>query len=791
MAVEIGPGLHTLTGRLLDPFDNLLAEDSLELTLLAAAQPAEPEARLVDVSVSPSPVVAGGVLTVDVTLANDGAAGPVVVGIQLFDAQQQHIVEPAAHGLETFSFDVDVPEDLPLDQYFGQITLDGQGTPFTVEVAGVDVAMALALDQVSYLPNQRGELQVSLTDLSGVGDNDYIVMSRYLGAEGYMTVTVPANQTVVTTLPFTATESSRATVFLANAPAPPQDRRVLMLDSLPVPVAQPQQGAYLTFDKLVYDPSDTVNVTVHLGGVMASALVMGPMELAYRSDGFLLWQAPLDDRGLVEPGTHTLSFVLPPALREGRYTFSLRVNGQSYTYPIDVRGWKVTTRHITLDKPRYGQSDTISATVEFWNESDEPINGLQLTAWVFTPNDGPVLELTPPVAGTVDLEPGLNVVHVSGRFATPVVGPHRLLVNVGLPATSWRVAGAVAQFDVGWAHLVELTTDKGAYAPGEPGEGRLDVYGYGPTSLLVTSSTGSTLLDQQADLGGFESFTFPIPTGAEGDYLLVAQSTDQDGGTSQLLRAYTVPGPADLLAPEIAITAPVSNAVVTSGDPVTSVTVTGRATDGGGPVSVVVNGQVITPTVTGDFSVAVQVVQGLNLISAVAQDEAGNVAFSPIVRITVAPDRRFRLAVSQGTAAVGQPIAYTYMLSATAAMSDVTMTDLLPSVVLTDPVATANTGEVTVHDLSVTWSGDVRADQPVVIVVEAIPIATGIVSNTATALWGFGLTEESNAAVVEVGSAVTCVLYPIALRDTSLVGMPPGTEVQNILNGASPATAAG
>ncbi|MEZ4770332.1 MAG: hypothetical protein R2844_18130 [Caldilineales bacterium] len=785
LVADIGPGRHTLTGRVLDAYGNLMAEDSLELVLLAPAAPAEPDARLAEVSVSPSPVVAGSPLVVEITLANDGAAGPVVVGVQLFDGGEQKIVTPPGFGQQTVSFTVDVPEDLPLDQYFGQITVDGQATPFTVDVVGLDVAMALALDQVSYFPDQPGELHVTLTDLSGA-DNDYIVMSRYLGAEQYMTVTVPADQTIVTTLPFTATESSRATVFLANAPTPPQDRRVLMLDSLPVPVVQPQQGAYLTFDKLVYDPGETVHVTVQLPGTMASAIVMGPMELAYRSDDFLLWQAPLDDRGLVVPGAHQLDFPLPAALRAGRYTFALRIDGQTYSYPVDVTGWKVTTRHITLDKPRYSQADTISATVEFWNEGDAPIDGLQLTAWVFTPNDGPVLELTPPVAGTVDLAPGLNVVHVSGAFATPVVGPHRLLVNVGLPGTTWRVAGAVAQFDVGWAHLVELTTDKGAYAPGEPGSGRLDVYGYGPTRLLVTSSSGSTLLDQTADLDGYNSFSFAIPTDQQGDYLLVAQSTDRNGGASQLVRAYNVPGPVDLTAPVISLTSPTPNEIVTSPDDVTMLTVTGQATDDSGEVSVVVNGQVVTPTAGGAFSVPVEIVQGINIISAVAQDGAGNVAFSPVVRVTVTPERIFRLAVSQGSAAVGEPIAYTYLLSATAALSDVTMTDLLPTGFFTAPVASANTGAVTINDQSVTWTGDVVPDSPVVVVVEAVPVATGTVSNTATALWGYGLTEESNEAVVEVGSAVTCELYPIALRDSTLAGVQPGDEVTNILNGGEP-----
>ena len=79
--------------------------------------------------VTPSPVVAGSRLIVEITLANDGAAGPVVVGIQLFDGGEQKIVTPPGPGEQTVSFTIDVPDDLPLDQYFGQITVDGRVDP--------------------------------------------------------------------------------------------------------------------------------------------------------------------------------------------------------------------------------------------------------------------------------------------------------------------------------------------------------------------------------------------------------------------------------------------------------------------------------------------------------------------------------------------------------------------------------------------------------------------------------------------------------------------------------------
>jgi hypothetical protein len=69
--------------------------------------------------------------------------------------------------------------------------------------------------------------------------------------------------------------------------------------------------------------------------------------------------------------------------------------------------------------------------VEFWNEGEEPLTGLRLTAWIFSPDDGEVLVLTPPVSQAVDLVPGLNVFTVAGSLSTPVVGLHHLVVNVG------------------------------------------------------------------------------------------------------------------------------------------------------------------------------------------------------------------------------------------------------------------------------------------------------------------------------------------------------------------------
>ena len=177
------------------------------------------------------------------------------------------------------TFNLDVPGDVPSDQYFGEASLGAEARPFTVDVAGEGVQLSLALDKPFYVPGELATLYVTLTDTVGAS-NSYMLMSRYLSAEGYMTVSVPASSTVQVTFPFTATDPGRVDVFLSNVPSPQYGQRVLTLDSLPVQVIQPDHGAYLTHDKLIYAPGKTVHLTATITGTLNTVLVMGPMELA-------------------------------------------------------------------------------------------------------------------------------------------------------------------------------------------------------------------------------------------------------------------------------------------------------------------------------------------------------------------------------------------------------------------------------------------------------------------------------------------------------------------------------
>lgn len=792
--LDLAAGPHTIEGQLIDESGDVLDDDDVAALLLANGEPAEPAVQVTNVTVSPTPVVAGGTLSVTLEVANNGSAGPVVVSIQLFEAEQQWITTPDAFDTQNHSFSLVVPADMPADEYFGQITVDGQSQPFTVAVAGADVEMILALDKTSYFPGEVAELTVTLTDQAGVS-GDYIVMPRYLVAESYDPITIAANQTVQYTFNFTVTESARVNVFLATAGSPPDyDRRVLTLDSLPVPVVQPDRGAYLTFDKLVYQPGDTIQITAHIVGQRDNVYVLGPMELAFQHDGFLFWSPPNDDNfGLVVTGTHSLTYTLPAAIREGRYTFATRIDGQTYNFPVDVQGWKVTTRHISLDRPRYQQQDELTAVVEFWNEGEQTINDLLLTAWVFTPDGGQILQLSPLVSQTVDLPPGLNVFTVSGAFDTPVVGPHRLLVNLSVPGAGWRVAGATAQFDVGWAHLVELTPDQGNYAAGEPGTARLDVYGYGPTHLLVTATGGQTVLDTQADLAGYESFSFAIPTGSIGDYLLIAQSTDQNGATDQLIRPYAVPAPADLQGPQISLTYPNTVTVLTSNAPTMTITVLGQATDDSGEVQVTVNGQVITPTANGSFAMPLVLRQGFNAVSASAIDSSGNIAYADSVAVYVVPNRNVTLTGSPAAVLVGQTVTFQFTLTAGQTVPGARASLSLPSSLISNVAVITQTGQAitvaTASSIEVAWVGSVPANQPVVVTVSGRAAAVGTLNRAVEVGWGYGFEQTSNSVTITISNpnpeppGEACSIYPIGVNATTLNGVQVGQTVNDILNG--------
>lgn len=763
LLLAAAPGLHTLAAEVRAESGTLLAQVTLPIVALAAGEPALPEITVRAMQVQRhaagagagrAPLPAGQPLDLILGLFNAWASAPIIVTAQLFGLREQWIVTPTGGTVETFGLPLTVPDDLPGGEVIGEVIVDGRLYPLALELAGPQVAMALALDRNAYAIGDVVQLTVTLTETAGLG-GDYVVEGFYVREYETATVTLTPGGVGQATLAFTATEAARASVFLGNPPTISGARLILMLDSLPVPVVDPTAGAYLTFDKLVYAPGDTLHLTATITGTQSYVWAQGPLEGFLWEDGIVFWSAPTvnaDGLRQVQPGSYALSYTLPADVSMGRYTFALYAGSQYQTYPVDVAGWHVTTRHVLLDKPHYDAHDTLAATVEFLNHGDTAIAGLNLRAWVYPPDDGDLVPLEPLVSRTVTLQPGLNVITVTGAFTSPVVGPHRLLVNLGTDCCG-RLAGAATQFDVGQAHIVALTTDHGIYAPGAAGTGRLDVYGFGATRLVVTATNGSTLLDSTPELTGFHSYIFAIPTADVGDYLLVGKLTDKRGNADARLRAYAVPAPRDTLPPALTLTTPATRTVIVTAAPTLPFVVQGTVTDAGGAVTVLVNGQVVTPT--GEtFATSVTVAQGYNLIYATAFDAAGNVTYAPPVAVLLLPAYGVTLTTERTVALIGETITLQAVLTASGTLSSTALELYLPASLVGPITPIYGSGEAALMTLEnwrgMSWRGALTAAEPVTVAVHVPLIAPGVFTQTAEAFWGMGFSDTSAAVVMTV-----------------------------------------
>ncbi|MDX1686529.1 MAG: hypothetical protein R3248_00965 [Candidatus Promineifilaceae bacterium] len=765
LTVEAPPGESTLSVTVNGPAAaGELDELTVPLSLTESSASLAPAPRLLDVTASPDPVAAGDSLTLTLQIENAGGPGATVAGVQLFDPTRQWVITPAGWITATYPISLAVPADLPRGDYFGSVELAGGSVPFTVTVQGSDATLGLALDQAGYASGEEGALTVTLTETAGV-TGEYVILSAYLDQQEVYTITVPAGAVVQHTFPFTATESGRASVFLARPETEEHGQRVITLDSLPVHVTQPAEGVTLTFDKAVYQAGETIQMSLAVSGELGDVTVLGPMEAA-GSDRFLMWDPPLDGNGVqrVVTGTYPLSYTLPTPVREGRRTFLVQTDGDVQEVQVDVDGWKVTTRRVTADQRRYRQQDTISIVAEFWNESGYPLPGVTLESWILPPGDGPALPLET-TTRTLTLQPGLNVITATGPISSAHAGPHRALLNLMAPA-GWRVAGAGTQFDVGAANLLALTTDQAQYEPGEAGVGRLELYGHGPADLTVTSamttSEGATtppatLFSATPDLNGYHTFTFTLPTGDRGDYLLRAESVDEHGSVDQMLRAYAVPAPPDEQPPLLQMTTPTTTTVLVTNDATTLLTVAGVVSDeDSGVATLSINGEAVTPAADGSFSVDVTVSQGVNLVSAAAVDAAGNVTFSPLVSVLVVPTTDVHLEVERRTVAPGDALTFTLSLEAGRALSDVTVVLPLPAALVGDATATATEGATSVGSvegsdvLSARWQGDLSAAAPVAVTIYATAQVTGTFTAQATAYWGLGQISASEALEMEI-----------------------------------------
>lgn len=161
--------------------------------------------------------------------------------------------------------------------------------------------------------------------------------------------------------------------------------------------------------------------------------------------------------------------------------------------------------------------------------------------------------------------------------------------------------------------------------------------GVNPDSVKLYIDSGSAItgdsLAKTAVANGYQ-FTYASPTSlADGSHTIKVDATDNDGNSAtQKSSTFKI----DTVPPVLSVSSPTNNLETN----VKSVTVSGTTNDAtSSPVTLTVNGEIVTVNENGAFSISVQLTEGSNTITVIAEDGAGKT--STVVRTvkldTVAP----------------------------------------------------------------------------------------------------------------------------------------------------------
>jgi hypothetical protein len=435
----------------------------------------------------------------------------------------------------------------------------------------------------------------------------------------------------------------------------------------------------------------------------------------------------------------------------GRLRDSSLVSRRSALWPVDPL--RVT------DAIASGVQLTITARLSV----DQPVASAAVAAYAVSPG-GDSLSLGPSATITLPLPAGTTFVTLTGALNPTAPGAYRITLKVRDTASGVTLGGEAMFVDAGYARIGSLITDRGVYAPGDPGVGTITVYGNDTAAVQVVTSDNTLLLNQSVAVTGFVTLTFVLPTATERDEVLIGTVTDSAGLTSTLQAAYKVAASFDVTPPQVQIVSPTPAQVLpwASSSPV--ITVTGIVTEDVALGRVLVNGVAATvapsTTTVSTWQAPMLLHEGLNWIEALAQDAAGNVSL-PVAMIVIAePSYGITLSVAPTHTLAGQLITYTAVLTASDLL---TGTVIFPfSMQAISPTAgSATTGTLSLAPLPVTWQGLVTPASPVTLTWTAL--ATAAITRTIYAFANGPQTDTrfSNPVDTEVGPCDA----PAALTD--------------------------
>lgn len=644
----------------------------------------------------------------------------------LYDDVQSGWADPGQTVPVTFL--INVPADLEERQGAGRYVINGQQTEFTYRIAGLELDMAGLLSALSAAPGDPLQVTVDIFDLSDQGEAIPLhVRLTGVGEEQIRPISLTNSAQVV--FEIMAPERDALLSYGLYSPT----GRSLLLDTLRLYVvgdADGQRPLGVFPDQAVYQPGDVVRLTVlsHVAGIL---------DLR-----FLGLQQPLS---IAAGAPVSIDLPLPADLLAGTYEAAYRftsVDGRVVddAAAFEVEGERAALRQVIMDVQAdacYGQ---VGATVKI--EARGEMAGVSLFWQVLAPDGQPA---GPEQALDGDLPAGVSWWTLpASSFSSTQAGPHQL--SLRLVQGERDLAAGFQVFDLGNAALLGIATSKATYRTTEQASATVSLVNNSsdPVTLIVELD-GQPFTTRVIDRSGYIVETIDLGLLPADQHTITALLVGSDACTSRAealvdvapppaleiisdqptgLRAWHVVTPTIYLRAEDTVSTIAEGFYAWEGD-------VQRRFDGNALAAPFDGELVLSAQVTANDGALSDVVTQTLRIDRQAPEVFATIVESPqFVVILEATDETSGIDWRMYRIDGGEWISYTTPIPITASQ---------PTTVTLDYRA---------RDMAGNWS------------------ATGTVT-------------------VQIDTAV-CDLYPIALHQSTVVGLPAGAALNDMLNGDGP-----
>jgi uncharacterized membrane protein len=414
----------------------------------------------------------------------------------LIDSTQREWLKAGEEKAVSISFIL--PEDLEEKDYFATYELNAQSSTVSGQIkyhlAGISLNVNASLDKPYYTEGETAHLTI---DIQSPNSNPQSLFARvnYAGYEPEQTFTLSGNQVLIFDIPLPKITGEKLFYGIYH-----EGGRSIHLNS--VYVHKAGDVITLTTDKQVYNPGETVSVSV-IGSATGDMTLSAP-------GGYT--------ETFVFTGSATKSFSLPATVAAGTYFINAQLSIPeseliTAVHPFDVAGIQVKVLECNNDKGKYASLDNIATS--FTISSNTAIPAI-LKAWIVDP--------TGQYAGVGEQSITLSssessLITYNSPLNTSVSGIHRLVYGIYGPEDLLFCSGSEA-FDVGDALLMGISTDKRDYPTNtEPVTLTASLYGSVGADLQLELD-GTVVKIEPVSLNGFTTYTTELQNITPGPYVL-------------------------------------------------------------------------------------------------------------------------------------------------------------------------------------------------------------------------------------------------------------------------------